>query len=580
MRNVWVGFAGMLVTSTVFAQPALHMKGLRQERAGTAASLDSTPRSRTPARSHFLLQFGDNPTPDQLNDLSNRGVNVLSYVPDFTLSVSVGDGTSLDGLNLVSIVQLYPDEKISPELYDSLASAEAVTVLVEFYKDVDPNGARAIANDAGLTIQENPDLMANHLLLSGTPDQILALTNWDEVSYIFPGSSDLLQGTPVQGCAGALTSMGAVGQSILLVGDGWDGPGRGGADLNYTFVHLTDRLPADSAKAEIVRAFSEWAKYAKLTFTPADDKNAPRTLAILFASRDHGDGYPFDGPNGILAHTFYPFPVNPEPIAGNMHFDDDESWKIGANVDLFSIALHEAGHALGLGHSDKPGDVMYPYYGRTNGLTQNDINAVLQLYAAQSVNPDPLTLVVQVPVSPTTASTIALSGTASGGSGAIKLVWSSNRGASGIAQGSLNWSIANIALSAGDNVITITAVDAKQNQVIRTLTITRQVASVPQQPAVPPVPDSTPPSLSIGSPSTNRVSTSAGSVVVSGTARDNVNVALVTWSSSTGGSGTASGTDNWSTPPIPLYLGTTTITIRASDAAGNTNWRSVTFTRR
>jgi hypothetical protein len=573
VKTLFGGLAAVLLSTLAFAQPAIRLKSLRQNGVSTASLLDVAPKSRTPGRSHLLLQFEDSPGDDQLTDLSNRGASVLSYVPDFTLSVSASDDTNFDGLNLRWVGRLYPDERISPDLYGLFSSGVVLSVLVEFYTDVDPNDARAIAHETGLVIQENPDLVANHLLLSGSADQVLALASWDEVSYIFPVSSDLMQGTPVQGCAGALTSLGPVGQSILLMGDGWDGPGRGGADLNYTFVHLTEKLPADSAKAEIVRAFSEWAKYAKLTFTPVDNKNAARTVAVLFASGDHGDGYPFDGPFGILAHTFYPFPLNREPIAGDMHFDADENWKIGASVDLYSIALHETGHALGLGHSDKPGDVMYPYYGRTTGLTQNDIDAILQLYAAQDSKTNPLTLVVQAPVSPTAASTIAMSGSTSGGAGTMKVIWSSNRGTSGTAQGLLNWTIASIPLSTGDNVITITAVDSKQNQVAHSVTVTRQPAAAPQGP------DSTPPSLSIVSPSTNSFSTSASSLVVSGTARDNVKVAAVNWSSSTGGSGTASGTDNWITPAIALYVGTTTITIQANDAAGNTCWRSITVTR-
>ncbi len=70
------------------------------------------------------------------------------------------------------------------------------------------------------------------------------------------------------------------------------------------------------------------------------------------------------------------------------------------------------------------------------------------------------------------------------------------------------------------------------------------------------------------------------SITVSGTASDDSGVSKVTWSSSTGGSGVASGTTHWTTPPIQLYLGTTTIVIRASDAAGNTRWRSLVVTRR
>src|SRR5438270_13583718 len=129
---------------------------------------------------------------------------------------------------------MYSDEKISPNLYSLLSSGGKLSILVEFYADVDLNDARTIANEEGLVIQENPDLVANHLLLSGSADQVLALANWDEVSYIFPVSSDLIQGIPVLGCAGALTTFGPVGQSIMLMGDGWAGLGHGGADLYYT----------------------------------------------------------------------------------------------------------------------------------------------------------------------------------------------------------------------------------------------------------------------------------------------------------------------------------------------------------
>ena len=85
---------------------------------------------------------------------------------------------------------------------------------------------------------------------------------------------------------------------------------------------------------------------------------------------------------GTLAHTFYPSPPNPEPIAGDMHLDADESWRIGTGIDLFTVVLHEAGHALGLGHSDQPGAVMYPYYRFAYGLTSDDIAGIQDLYGA------------------------------------------------------------------------------------------------------------------------------------------------------------------------------------------------------
>src|SRR5262249_17462293 len=146
---------------------------------------------------------------------------------------------------------------------------------------------------------------------------------------------------------------------------------------------LTDQLDPASQKQEIVRAFGEWARSAKLAFTPSAASDA-QSINILFGRRAHGDPYPFDGRGGALAHTFYPAPPNPESLAGDMHFDDDEPWQIGVDADLFSVALHETGHALGLGHSDRPGAVMYPYYTRASKLTDDDIAAILDLYAPQS----------------------------------------------------------------------------------------------------------------------------------------------------------------------------------------------------
>ena len=151
------------------------------------------------------------------------------------------------------------------------------------------------------------------------------------------------------------------------------------------------------------RAFQVWASYANVSFSPAQAQGAVRSIDILFASGAHGDAYPFDGPGGVLAHTFYPAPINGEPIAGDMHFDASESWSVGTNTDLFSVALHETGHALGLGHSSNPGAVMYPYYRMQTGLTSDDIAGIQALYGPAVAPPaaPPTTTPVPTPVTPT-----------------------------------------------------------------------------------------------------------------------------------------------------------------------------------
>jgi Matrixin len=609
MKNLSLLLAGMLISGTAGAQPALRLKGLNSYNSPLTSAAGPL-KTLTPGQSHMVLQFAHNPSDVELAKLADLGVTVLSYIPDYAFSVSIPDVARLDGLDIHWQGRLQPEEKISAEFGISRAAhtASTITAVAEFYPDVDRNDAREIVTDSGLRVLENADMLPNHLLVRGDREQLIALATWDEVSYIFPASRELTDGMPVHACAGAMTSQGAVEQAIPVVGDGWDGPGLGTAALSYAFDDMTAQLPADSVQTQLARAFSQWSNAVQVTFTPASDPNGDQTIGILFATGAHGDGYPFIG-TSVLAHTFYPFPVNPEPIAGDMHFNDAQTWRIGSRVDLYSVALHEAGHSLGLGHSDVPGDVMYPYYRMHTVLMPNDIAAARELYAATVTTsspspapapaPDPsptpapsspLLLAVIAPPSTSPATPISISGTVSGGTGSVQVYWNATSGAFGTAQGSSNWTIPTIPLIAGSNTITITAEDSLMNVVPYAVAVSYQPASPTPAPAppspnpptptpTPSGPDTTPPSLTILSPATTNYYTSASALMVSGTATDNVGVASVTWATSNGTSGIATGTTNWSTSAIPLYIGSTTIVITASDAAGNSSWRSLTVTR-
>jgi hypothetical protein len=514
-------------------------------------------------RIHIIVQFPTYPTGDTLLALTARGANLLQYVPDYGVLVNIGVNTDLTSLGLHYAGSLTPQQKISPLIVNGDPTVIRGNYLVEFHSDVDTTTARRILLSLpNVVLVDNPDLLSRHFLvnipdLTREAEALAALAAQDEVEYVFPASSELIQGLQVFALSDTLN------QNILTTGDGWDGPGLNAVNLSYFFSHLTAQLPESATKAEILRAMANWASVAQINWLPGTSATANQTVNLLFAQGDHGDGFPFDGPGGVLAHTFGPPPVAPEPLAGDVHFDDAETWRIGSDFDVFSIALHELGHSLGLAHSDDPSAVMYPYYRIWSGLQPSDMAAILLLYAAKGAAV-PLALTVNAAPSVTSLSSISLSGTVTGGSGAASVTWYSSTGASGSAVVTgANWVTPLIPLSFGTNSITITATDST-GSVSHTVSVSRQVVVT------------SPLALTVDAPPST---SSAVSISLSGTVTGGSGGATVTWSSSAGASEAAvvTGT-NWLATNIPLVAGFNTITVTANDATGSVS-HSVNVTR-
>ena len=88
---------------------------------------------------------------------------------------------------------------------------------------------------------------------------------------------------------------------------------------------------------------------------------------------------------GLLAETFLPPPTNGGTVAGDIFFNSTAQWAVGGvGVDLETVALHEFGHAVGLGdQSIDPFSVMYyEYDGPKTALDLDDIAGIQSLYGA------------------------------------------------------------------------------------------------------------------------------------------------------------------------------------------------------
>ncbi len=150
---------------------------------------------------------------------------------------------------------------------------------------------------------------------------------------------------------------------------------------------LHDRPTSGDITVAIEQAFALWAGWTPLRFTPVPLAAGPEII-IRFVAADHGDGFPFDGVSGVLAHAFFPSvpPAPVTPIMGDAHFDEAETWTVtvppaAGGIDLVTVAAHEFGHSLGLGHSAVAGALMAPFYGGPHrAVESDDIAGITSLY--------------------------------------------------------------------------------------------------------------------------------------------------------------------------------------------------------
>jgi hypothetical protein len=172
--------------------------------------------------------------------------------------------------------------------------------------------------------------------------------------------------------------------TVSFAPDGADVGGR----PSELFEKLDSAAPREVWQPEALRAFQTWAQHANINFSLVEDNGLPFGIATP------AQGAPQWGDIRIGASG-----LSHAELAVGSPFDLFNNWSgdvvlnsqynfrtgIGAGIDLFTVMLQEAGHALSLPNSDVTTSAMYTVYqGVRTDLAASDIAAITALYSPRS----------------------------------------------------------------------------------------------------------------------------------------------------------------------------------------------------
>ncbi|KAK7307185.1 hypothetical protein VNO77_40015 [Canavalia gladiata] len=150
-------------------------------------------------------------------------------------------------------------------------------------------------------------------------------------------------------------------------------------EKRLTYAFNPQNNVTDSIKFLFQDAFNRWSKVTSLNFSETTSFNAS-DIKILFVT--------FDGKGGTVGGA----DTNYSSHVGDIYLDSEEEWVLPSenlsedgDVDLESVAMHQIGHILGLGHSSVVEAVMYPNVltVKKTELAYDDLQRTQQIYGSR-----------------------------------------------------------------------------------------------------------------------------------------------------------------------------------------------------
>jgi matrixin len=162
-----------------------------------------------------------------------------------------------------------------------------------------------------------------------------------------------------------------------------------GNERSQLFGLLNAVAPTQTWQNEIVRAFQTWAEQTNINLSVVSDSGDPLgTVGPIQSDSRFGDiritAVPL--PSDVVGFTM-PFDATAGSWAGDVELNSNYAFGIGSSAayDLFSVALHEAGHAFGIDESTDPTSAMYSSFtGIRTGLSDGDISSIQALYGTRT----------------------------------------------------------------------------------------------------------------------------------------------------------------------------------------------------